>query len=680
MYRYCLRISIAPDEFTEQRIGELIRVCKKYNYDEVIFFVNAENLNVGHMTKEQAQPYLDVIKAAKARLNAKGIGVSLNIWNTLLGIDRGRKLQRGQNFRTMRDMNGRDSTATACPLCEEFRAHFADFFVNAVRQIRPLTVWIEDDFRLHNHMPLEFGGCFCEQHMKEYCKILGKTVTRDEFYKEVVSKDFNFEYRQAWMRVARDTMTSLAAFIGKRLSECGVPMRVGLMSSMPQIHCIENRDWKGILEALSGGKELLDRIHLPCYTQITGQEYCWSFQQVSMLTRAFLPERTCVLPELENAMFSRQTKSANFTRFMVESSMVLGVEGCTLDMDCFCGGGAVDAFGCGSLLKKIKPYMSAVAELNLHPKYLSGVIVPVDEQSSATIHTEEGKSIWELLPYDYWWASQLACMGISYKYSTAHSFAGQIVAIGGQWLRNLTELEIRDLFQKNTVLLNANAVETLFSLGLEDCICAEKALRMKADDITYSYERVENGKKYLGIPAAMASCYADSPDALFLQYRAGKRVTHWTAFYDPYRKRVGNGIVTIEDRVLIFPFYGYHRRVGTLHTLRDEVLKDALANCTGNVKMPLYVNEPCVCVYDYEMPQGKIVVLINFSDDDVKSPVSLYGYLPDSVRGIKKADRNTGKWKAVRFKKCGSYIKIYMKLAREETAVFLFDEGEKYES
>ena len=677
MYRYYLRVSIAPDEFANERIRELVRVCKKYGYDEVLFFVNAENLNIGHMTKKQAQPYLEVIKDAKEYLNKEGISVSLNIWNTLLGIDRGRTLQEGQDFTKMRDRNGLDSSATACPLCEKFRAHFADFFVNAVREIEPKMVWIEDDFRLHNHMPLEFGGCFCEDHMREYCRILGKQISRDEFYRGVVSKEFNLEYRKAWMQVARNSMVSLAEFIGKKLSECGVPVQVGLMSSMPQIHCIENRDWKGILEGLCCGKELVDRIHLPCYTQISGQEYCWAFQQVSMLTRAFLPEKTIVLPELENAMFSRQSKSANFTRFMVESSLVLGVEGCTLDMDCFCGGGAIEAFGYGPSLKAIKPYMESVTELGLHPKYLRGIVVPVDEESSSTIYTEEGNSIWELLPYDCWWASQLGCMGISYRYSTAHKFVGEIVAVGGQWLRNLSDKEIRELFRDNIVLLNANAVETLFSLGLQDCICATQAQRMKTDDITYSYERVENGKKYLNIPAAMASCYADSPDAMFINYKEDCKISTWTAFYDPYRRRVGKAFVTVEDRVLIFPYYGYHRKVGTLHTLRDEVLKDALNQCVRKDKMPLYVNEPCVSVYDYILPKGKAVVLVNFSDDDIDSPISVFGSWTEEVRNIVRLDRKTGKRKPVRFKKVTSHINIYMKLLREETAVLLVNSGEE---
>lgn len=674
MFRYHLRVSIAPDEYAGERIRELVRVCRKYGYDEVMFFINAENLNVGHMTLREAQPYIDVIKRAKAALSAENIATSLNIWNTLLGIDRGRTLKEGQNFTRMQDMHGLVSTATACPLCENFRSHFAAFYLNAIAQIRPKMVWIEDDFRLHNHIPLDFGGCFCDLHMQKFCDVLGKQVSREEFFKGVVDPAYNAEYRMAWLTVARDTMLSLAEFIGRKIAECGIKTKVGLMSSAPEVHCIEYRDWHRLLSNLTQGGEMTDRIHLPCYLQTSPQQYCWDFQYVSMLTRAFLPKETHILPELENGMFSRQTKSANFTRFMVESSAALGVDGCTLDMDCFCGGGAIDAFGYGPSLAAVKRYLSRVSDLKLDPSSMRGIVVPVSPCSSATLHTGEGKSMWELLPYDFWWGSQLACMGIAYTYSTGRSFKGKIVAVGGQWLRNLTEEEIRALFRDNFVILNANAAEVLFDLGLESCIGAKSMRRMPADSICYSYERAEGDRKYLGIPGAMAGCYSDSPDAAAIEYEEGAERTVYSALYDHYRRRVADCTVAFKGRALIFPYFGYHRKTGTLHTLRDEIIKAALAECAPRADA-VWVNEPCVTPYYFRREGEDCLFIVNFSDDSVAKPLRICGDFKD-VREVRTIDRKSGRFKTAAFTADAEGLELAVALPAEQTAAILIKRGE----
>lgn len=47
----CLRIQIVPGHFEEQRIKNIVAFCKKYAFDNVMLFINAEEYCVGHMTK-----------------------------------------------------------------------------------------------------------------------------------------------------------------------------------------------------------------------------------------------------------------------------------------------------------------------------------------------------------------------------------------------------------------------------------------------------------------------------------------------------------------------------------------------------------------------------------------------------------------------------------------------------
>ena len=168
-FSYHLRICIDPHYFTQQRCETLLTFCRHARIDEVMFFFDCEELNVGHITLEQLKPWLVLIAQMKQRLAEMGIQTSINPWETILHTDRGRTLQRGQDFRQMVDPYGHTATAVVCPLCENWRAYIKDIYT-ACAQLKPHVLWIEDDFRLHNHGPLIWGGCFCQEqfvHNKE---------------------------------------------------------------------------------------------------------------------------------------------------------------------------------------------------------------------------------------------------------------------------------------------------------------------------------------------------------------------------------------------------------------------------------------------------------------------------------------------------------------------------------
>lgn len=89
----CLRIQVVPGYYEEQRIRSIVDFCKKYAFDNVMLFINSEEYCVGHMTKEEAKPWLQTMKRVKAALAEEQISVSLNPWIEMGHLDRGRKLR-----------------------------------------------------------------------------------------------------------------------------------------------------------------------------------------------------------------------------------------------------------------------------------------------------------------------------------------------------------------------------------------------------------------------------------------------------------------------------------------------------------------------------------------------------------------------------------------------------------
>ena len=163
----CLRVQIIPDEMAEERITDVRDFCLAYSFGNVMLFFNAEEFNRGHITREEAEPWIRVLKHAKEVLEEAGISVSLNPW-----------------------------------------------------------MEIEDDFRLHNHAPLNGGGCFCGEHMRRYNARLGTHKTRRQFVQRVFREGEPTQERIAWLDECRDTMLALAEKIGTAVAETAPGTRV----------------------------------------------------------------------------------------------------------------------------------------------------------------------------------------------------------------------------------------------------------------------------------------------------------------------------------------------------------------------------------------------------------------------------------------------------------------------
>lgn len=634
IFKYMPRVTITPGVCEAERIEELVRRCVEYRYDEVMFFVNAENLYRGFVDISSLEPQVKLIKRAKSALAAEGIKTSVNPWTSIGQAEWG-VFKDEHGFRHMVDVDGKAAEMTACPLDETWRDYVLNYYDYLAKEIEPETLWVEDDFRLHNHYPLHWGGCFCKEHMKLYCARLEKNVDVQEFARGMALNAEGGTYRKAFYESNRETMRNLAEFLGKELRIKHPRLKIGLMSSDPKMHTIEGRDWKGVLCGLCG-ETPIDRIHLPMYRQFCLQDYCWCFNDISMSTRALLPENTIVLPEVENAMFSPYTKSVNTTRFQVESSLALLSKGITLDLDCFAGNGIVAEYGYGNALAEIKEYLNAFVGLNLQFNQMQGIAVPVSED--AFLRAEPCADLTEIHTEENWWASYFASCGVAYKYEKVLKDCGA-VAVSGEYLNGLSDSQIRELFKNTFMILDGRSVEILFSRGLNDLIGAEQFHVLHWENGQYSYEQAEPGRVYLGIEKCRTSATVTCPPYIKIEYKTTPAV--YTRMNDCFEREVGLGIVR-GNGFLVFPFICRGKQHGLLSSMRVEALKTALSE--ARTKPLVYTEKPYLSVYYYNTKQYDVALLVNFSDDEYKDFV-LCGI--GEFRKVRILNRNNGTWQDV---------------------------------
>lgn len=614
-YDYVLRYCVAPGCCEKERMDAVVDFCRASHTPEVMFFILPEELNTGHATMEELTPWLDVIREGKRRLSEIGVRTSINPWMTTLHGDRGRKLKAGQHFRTMVDPQGQTSTACACPLDEAWLENLCACYARYA-ELGPEVLWIEDDFRLHNHAPLTWGGCFCEEHMKLYSKLAGKTLTREEFVAGVCAQGGVHPYRKIWLDVSRETMLNLAKRLAQAVFQVNPDVRLGLMTSDPVVHSAEARDWARLMDNMTGNKRPHVRIHLPAYSETTSQDYGVNFQYVSRMTRALLPKDIEIYPELENFPDTRYTKSCSFSAYQIEMTAQLGASGVTMNIFDMMGNGVLAGEKYQKMLAQIRPFMDRTRAFRLDEAENEGVEVLVNPEASYTLESYDASNIWGLYPRERNFAGLLSAFSIANRYRVGKPSEQAVVAVSGQYFSALSDQEIEALLKEHGALLDGEAVLTLKKRGLLSLIGATDAQVIEENSGVASYEEVADGERYLGIARARLTMQSDTGSFVAVQYAPGAQVEALTTAHSPEGEERGTAMALVNGKTLILPYIDYPRGWGTHRTsLRCALLQAGLERM--NAPTQTYVKDaPYVQVYQYDAPGGRVLALVNTAGDD----------------------------------------------------------------
>ncbi len=573
-YHNCLRLQITNDNLCDERIEDLAEHCTKYGFDNVMLMINAEEFNVGHITLEQAAPWIAVLKKAKERLEADGISVSINNWIEIGHLDRGRTLQNGQNFVNMTDMNGKTTTLVACPMGEEWRKYFIEYAKLITRELQPDTFWIEDDFRLHNHEPLVGIGCYCKNHMAYFNSRLKTNYTREEFVNKIFAKGPCNPERKLWFEANRDVMIELAAKIRNAVKSVKPDTDLAIMSSAPQSHCIEARDWDRLFTALNGenGKKI-NRIHLK-YEEGNGKAYIYYFNSVSMAVRAMTDDDVIVMPETEHSSSNLYRKGARYLRFSLQASTPLVLSGMTYSLYGFEGSGVRDSFGFGQVVKDLQPFMQKLMEIQPKFSSLQGVVVPIDP--NASLHREINTSYTDLEPREYHAAAYLSGLGAAYRYSREKSFENQTVFLTASSAVCFTDAQLKELFKNNFVIIDGGATIELEKRGLLGLIHAQSATVIPMDSGYHSYEECADPVLRIdGVRKMRTSCRRDAyGDFVQIEYD-NNAVEVKSHVFDHNAKLLAPAIVS-GDGFLVLPYFIDRERVSLFGDLQRHFILEAV--------------------------------------------------------------------------------------------------------
>ena len=665
-YLNCLRIAVVPEYYEEQRLKSIVDFCKKYAFDNVMLFINAEDYNLGHMTKKEAMPWVAAMKRAKAVFEREGISVSLNPWIETGHIDRGRKLKKGQKFVTQCDYDGTQCEMVACPMDDNWLAYYLDFYEFLIREVEPEVIWIEDDFRLHNHGDLKYGGCFCEHHMRAFNRKLGTDYSREEFTDRLFRKNPDDKVKKAFLEVNRECMASLAEKIGVMVYNLGLGTKIGLMSSAHQFHSMEYRDWKRVHEGFAQGGPMINRLHLPMYVEdVSMKMYYQQFNQIPFVCRGYLPEECHVLPELENSSFSTFCKDSETLRFQVEASLPLEMEGMTYDIFDFVGNGAIEAYGYGQAVEGITDYLTAVMESGYSYYKLSGVTILLDEKNAYNRPIKN--DFMDMYPDEFYFGAMIQGHGISARCSKEKEFRDEVIVLAAGSVYNLTDKQLRRLFADNHVMLDGKAAMLLISRGLGCLIGASAYKHYVAHVDNIGYEQIEGDELVLGIPGCRASAFKRTGDYASIVYDEKPQIK--SRIYNSFGEELGYGAVVAKGH-LIMPHLATDFYPDQMHPMRGKFICDYIDSLGKD-----FVRADYSSVYAYySRAKENVLILVNATHNTL--PITRFKLTGKNVRELCEIERN-----GCRRKKEFSYDKEGFVVIKEAfdtltTKTFIIEEEE----
>ncbi len=175
----------------------------------------------------------DTYAAFFKRLQAQGVEMQVNLSTTIGHADHHRC--DAMPFPTMVDANGTGCMVSACPRSDAFKSYLHET-VTRYAVLKPTVFWIDDDFRIFFHAPVDHG-CFCDDCVAKFNAQHGFSFDREALH-AAIAKDAvinGVRIRGAWQDFNRQAMLELVKIIANAIHTVDDGIIIGYMQVNPEL-------------------------------------------------------------------------------------------------------------------------------------------------------------------------------------------------------------------------------------------------------------------------------------------------------------------------------------------------------------------------------------------------------------------------------------------------------------
>ena len=581
--RYYLPVKPYFDnEYTEKRFKDLIAFCKRTNTEAVMFYVAfrpdfyylPDDVENTKLVRNQLLPYIEILRKEK-------ISYQLNFQDLVGSISGGENVRDLYEYNFAVDQKGVEAQGSACPLDDVFRQQTGER-LKIWAETKPDVIWIDDDYRLHNHGTPLFAVsegksgyqdfyCFCDKHISRFNRENGTNLTRGELVGEILKAGKPSEIRNKYFDFLNKTMIETAEWVEKSVHSVSPDTRIALMTSIPDIHTAEGRNWNDVLTAFSGKYAPIVRPHFGPYSENAPRDFinCYKMldQSIEQIRETYDGEID-FCPEIENTRYTVWSKSVAATTFQLRLAAFSGCKDITLALHDLDGGALSDETLYEKMLIKEKKRLDKLVSLKLGDSERIGVGIPTSGDSAKNYILKDGEGYERLGGCYRSVENYLLRMGIPCKYEIAKRYTNEyhgegVVALDGYSANFLSDGQLRNIF-KGGVFLDGAALEILLQRGFGEYIGVESCVRRKG---SINCEIIKTNKRkdgtYIRLPSRIGvnKSFAVKPSACthILSEFVNPRGEKFPAMIYFENKTGGRVAVYPADRDFGDGFFTHHR-------------------------------------------------------------------------------------------------------------------------
>lgn len=362
-------------------------------------------------------------------------------------------------FQRYVNLDNGESPHTYCPSDDGFCDYMRDCMVQ-IAKCHPVAIMIDDDVRMMLWRSARYSGpnaCFCPNHRKEFCKKIGKDMTREEVYDYVMSHSPDDPYVRTLYDTQHDALVKLVA-----------AMREGIDSVDPTIQgvncttgyiCESMHDMARIF-AGQGNEPIVRVPNGGIYAPLTNRDQLSKgmFNWAVCAAKLNMSGVENIIAETDTIPYNRYGHSSRFLHTRMAVSAFDGAVGAKhwisrFDASELDSGKAYRKIlgGNAGLYRKLNEISSDIKPV--------GCCVPFVIQNLIDLRGAANDISFE-------WAGRVfERMGIPFYFSDA--FTGSVF-LNRNIVMQITNERINQMFDEASVYCDVGAVEELVKLGFED--------------------------------------------------------------------------------------------------------------------------------------------------------------------------------------------------------------------
>ncbi len=473
-----------PAEFCDTRVKELLEFCREAGVDAVQFYVNTQQGSY-YLPARGAAEQMDWVKwmseTVVPAIRDAGISYQLNFQSLLGHASYGLDVRDQFGWEFLMNEYGEQTFGCPCPIGPRFRAIMGEC-LQMWASTKPDILWIDDDFRMHNHGMGSKGldmYCFCENHLAQFAARTGKRYSREELRSEVLKPGVPSDLRLQWLDFLGDTMVESASWIKEQVCAVSPDTRLALMTSDPDVHSAEGRKWPEMLKALCGDHPPMTRPPCGIYTEtISGTKelavtYRLLEQSVSLLDNELGRGNVEYGPEVENTRYTTWSKSVACSKYMMTVGQLVGCNHITLAISDLDGSAILEEPTSLPMLRDSRAYLEALAALRLDEWDSEGVVFVSSPNAARSLPLQPDSAMKDLAGRRSWDDMLLQCAIPAHYLPPAKAAQyDEVVVLDelGAW--SLSDEELRSVLS-HSALLDSGAARAACDRGFSDLVGAQ---------------------------------------------------------------------------------------------------------------------------------------------------------------------------------------------------------------